>query len=470
MMDELARDGVGCYGGTGITPNIDALAGKGVRFTNAYTPSPICVPARASFQTGRYVFQNGCWSNAQPYSGKIQGWAHRLRAEGVKTVSIGKLHYRSTEDDNGYEEEILPLHVTNGEGWVHGLLRREDATCFDTSGYARDVGCGEDSYTQYDRNVRDESVAWLKRQGESETDQPWALFVSFLRPHYPLTCPKDALGLYNPDNLPPIRFDGAKAEYRHPAIRAARSYHDFDDHFRDEEARNLARACYFGLCSYVDGMVGQVLAQLDASGLAENTIIILTSDHGDMNGHRGFWTKMVMYEDAIGIPLIIAGPGLPNGKTCETQASLIDIYPTALQACGISPTSEETGLPAHSLMDLATQETNEERVVYSEYHDGGSITGFSMIRDQRWKYVHYAGFPPQLFDLESDPFERIDFGLSAEHAEIRSRLLARMCNEFDDPDAINERCFSEQAKRIAELGGISGIQSRMNYDHTPVKA
>ncbi len=468
MMDELSRDGVGCYGGTALTPNIDRLANAGTRFTNAYTPSPICVPARAAFQSGQHVYQNRCWSNAQPYCGEQGGWAHRLKAEGHDTVSIGKLHYRSSDDDNGYGREIMPLHVKDGIGWVHGLLRRQNHTCFSTRSYVADVGVGDDRYTAYDRRVRDEAVRWLRKDGIAARDKPWALFVSFLRPHYPLTCPKEWLDLYDPARLPPIRFDGAEIEYRHPVLSAFRTYNDYDDHFVDDAHRRLGRACYFGLCSFVDDLVGDVLRALEDSGAANETAIVLTADHGDMNGHRGLWTKMVMYEDSAGIPLILAGPGAPAG-VCSTPASLVDVHQTALEAAGVGLSGDDTALPGRSLYGLAAAPDDAGRAVFSEYHDGGAITGYMMIREGRWKYIAYAGgFAPQLFDLESDPDERHDLGLSNAHADVRAHLLARMTAAFGDPEDINARAFADQAARIEALGGVEGILSIENYDHTPV--
>lgn len=468
MTDEMSRDGVGCYDGTAITPNIDRLAARGTRFTRAYTPAPICVPARAAFQTGQYVFQNRCWSNSQPYHGAPAGWAHRLKDAGYETLSIGKLHYRSSEDDNGYQREIHPLHVKDGEGWVFGLLRRQDHTAYSAAGFADDRGPGEDGYSEYDRKVRDAAVAWLKEDAGHGRDQPWALFTSFLRPHYPLTCPREYYQLYDPASIPPPRFDGAVAEYRHPVLNSFRQYNNYDDFFPDAHAKQVARASYFGLCSFVDALIGDVLQALEESGQLDNTIVVLTSDHGEMNGHRGLWTKMVMYEDAVGIPLIIAGPGVNQGA-CNTQASLIDIHQTALECAGLELTEDDQSLPGRSLIELANSTDDPERVVFSEYHDGGAITGYMMIREGNWKYVAYAGFAPQLFDLENDPFERHDLGLSDSHAPIRARLHARMCREFGDPETISANAFADQAERIAELGGLDGIYRRTNFDHTPVE-
>ncbi len=467
MTDEQARDGVSCYGGVAQTPNIDRLAARGTQFENAYTPSPICVPARAAFQSGRYVYQNRCWSNAQPYCGDLPGWGHRLQAEGSETLSIGKLHYRGSEDNNGFTQELEPLYVRDGEGWVYGLLRRQDHTAYDSSGLAAHIGPGEDGYSDYDRRVRDRAVRWLKTEGARKRGDPWALFVSFLRPHYPLTCPKAYFDLYDPTRIPKARYAGYKTEFRHPVLNAFRSYNNYDDHF-DDVQRQVARASYFGLCSFVDDLIGDVLGALEQSGGMDDTVILFVSDHGELNGHHGLWTKMTMHEDSAGIPMILAGPGAPVGIS-RTQTSLVDVHQTVLEAAGLGETEEDQSLPGQSLFTTAVAADDPNRVVFSEYHDGGSITGYMMIRDGRWKYIAYAGFAPQLFDLGSDPFEQNDLGLSGAHRDVRRHLHNRMCREFGDPQTISDNAFADQARRIEALGGLDGIHARSNFDYTPVE-
>ncbi len=467
MTDEHSRDGVSCYGGVAQTPNIDRLAALGTRFDNAYTPSPICVPARAAFQSGRYVHQNRCWSNAEPYSGDPPGWGHRLQEEGHEVVSVGKLHYRSSKDNNGFTREIEPLHVVNGEGWVFGLLRRQDHTPYNTQSFASHTGPGEDEYSRYDRRVRDQAVHWLNTEGIAKRDKPWTLFVSFLRPHYPLTCPKTYFDMYDPQRIPKARYAGYKTEFRHPVLNAFRSYYSYDDHL-DDTQKQIARASYFGLCSFVDDLIGDVLRALEQNNSISDTSVIFVSDHGEMNGHHGLWTKMTMHEDSAGIPMIVAGAGAPAG-VCKTQTSLVDIHQTVLDATGVGETVKDQSLPGCSLFDIASAPDDPMRAVLSEYHDGGSITGFMMIREGKWKYTAYAGFASQLFDLANDPFEENDLGLSDDHRDIKEHLHKRLCREFGDPEVINKTAFSDQAKRIEELGGIGGIQSRDNYDHTPVE-
>lgn len=464
MADEHARGALGCYGHPLVrTPVLDLIAAEGTRFTQAYTPSPVCVPARAAFATGRQVFQTRCWSNAQPYRGQIPGWGQRLIAEGHDVIAIGKLHYRSSDDANGFSEEIMPLHVHDGIGFIQGLLRRQHQQ-FETAPFADEIGPGDDAYTDYDRRVAAHAVRWLREEAVATRDKPWVLFVSFLRPHYPLTCPKEFYDLYPLERITAPRFAGAEKEYAHPALAALRSYFNYDDHF-DDQSRRVARASYYGLCSFIDGLVGQILAALEASGRARDTAVLYTSDHGELIGEHGLWTKMAMYEEAVAIPLILSGAGAPTGVSAA-PVSLIDAQNTILEAAGVGLSEAERALPGRSLYASA-RAADTERAVFSEYHDGGAITGFFMLRLGRWKYVHYPGFASQLFDLEADPHEQDDLGLSPLHGDVRARCLAEM-RRIADPDAIDAQAFADQARRIAELGGCEAILASEAFDFTPV--
>ena len=466
MSDEHARSALGCYGHELVrTPVLDRLAATGTRFTRAYTPSPVCVPARAAFATGRHVFQTRCWSNAQPYAGQMPGWGHRLIEDGREVVSVGKLHYRSRDDDNGFSREIIPLHVRDGVGFIHGLLRRQHHV-FETAHFAHEIGPGEDDYSDYDRRIGEDAVKWLKEEGAAKRDKPWVLFVSFVRPHYPLTCPKDFYDLYPLERIAPPRFAGPEREFANPVLAAFRSYYDYDDHF-DDHGRLVARASYYGLCSFVDDLVGRVLGALEDIGQDKETAVIYTSDHGELIGEHGLWTKMAMYEDSVGIPLILGGAGAPVG-VCDTPVSLIDAHQTILEAAGLALCEADLALPGRSLYRLAAEPEDPGRPVFSEYHDGGAITGFFMLRRGRWKYVVYPGFAPQLFDLDSDPFEQTDLSHSRAHAEVRPECHRAMC-EIGDPDVLNAQAFADQARRIEELGGVEAILAIESFDFTPVE-
>ena len=178
MSDEHSCSVMGAYGNTLVhTPTLDSLAARGVRFDSAYTPSPICIPARASFATGTQVFQHRCWSSAEPYYGQHQSWMHRLRDRGHQVVSIGKLHYRAAADDTGFSEQILPMYLANnGAGWPQGLQRRPMATFPGAVEMASLLGPGETDYTRYDRDITAAAVKWLG-QLPSKDELPCVVFL-----------------------------------------------------------------------------------------------------------------------------------------------------------------------------------------------------------------------------------------------------------------------------------------------------
>ena len=461
--DEHARSALGCYGHPLVTtPTLDKLAGLGTRFTRAYTPSPICVPARACLATGTPVHENRCWSSAQPYRGQQESWMHRLRSGGHAVVSVGKLHYRSAEDDNGFSEEIMPMYLANeGKGWPQGLIRDPLPGFDETVEMAREAGQGESTYTEYDRRIAEAAEGWLDRYPRRIRDKPWALFVSFVSPHYPLSAPPEFYDLYARRDLPPT----IPARSEHPVITEMASFWDYDAHF-DGEARDRGRRGYYGLCSFLDDNCRRVLEALEDSGAARDTLVVYLSDHGEMLGNHGFWGKSVMYEDSVGIPMILSGQGVAKGVN-DTPVSLTDIAATVEHEIGLKRPAATEPWQSRPLQSFI--ETPEpEREILSEYHDGGSPTGFYMIRQGRWKYVCYAGdYPPQLFDLDADPDELHDLGSDPAHertVETMDRHLAAIL----DPEEVNAQAFADQAALIEDFGGAEAILAMPGFNHTPV--
>jgi choline-sulfatase len=467
MSDEHNRRVLGCYGNDLVrTPNIDTLAARGTRFSDAYTNCPICVPARASFATGRYVHQIRNWDNGHPYDGRIPGWGHRLMAEGHRVISIGKLHYRNTNDQNGFDEEIMPMHVLNGIGDAVGLMRSPPLERPNARLLAAEVGRGQSTYTEYDRDITAEACRWLLEEAPKHIERPWVLFVSLVCPHFPLKAPDSFYDMYPHECVPwPIQRE-PEAQPKHPVLEAIRRIQNYDDYFRDDDHRREAIAAYYGMVSYLDDNIGQVLGALETNGLSESTRVIYTSDHGDNLGARMFWGKAVMYEESAGVPLIMAGPDIPEGHVACHPVTLVDIYPTVIEAVGQELTAEEESeLPGHSLFDIAAGSVLD-RTPLVEYHAATSITGCFMIRVGKWKYVHYEGYPPQLFDLEADPFEAVDLADDPAHADIVSVCYQRL-RAVVDPTLANAQAFSDQEAKIESLGGLEAVISRGNYPYTP---
>ena len=357
------------------------------------------------------------------------------------------------------------MHVVNELGWVKGLLR-DPLPAYDegTRELSAQVGAGDTDYTRYDRKICNAACDWIEQHGVEQT-KPWVLFTSFVSPHYPLQAPKSFHDLYAPNDVGTSRSPHTRPD--HSVLKAIYRFYDYDRHFNDS-SRLAARTGYYGLCSFVDHLVGRVLETLDNCGLTDSTRIIYTSDHGELLGNHGMWTKMLMYEESAGIPLIVSGPGIPAGKSVSTPVSLVDCHPTIVESVGATVAEERTPRPGRSLVALADG-AKPERTILSEYHDGGAPTGYFMVRENEWKYVHYVGADPQLFNLHDDPFEENDLGCDAGHRGVRSDCEAAL-RAILDPDAVNRLAFSDQARRIEALGGREAIlqMSDQAFGFTPL--
>lgn len=470
LSDEHNKRVLGCYGHPMIqTPNLDKLAARGTRFTSAYTNCPICVPARASFATGRYVHEHRCWDNAIAYDGKLPSWGHRLMEQGHHAVSIGKLHYASGDDAkrNGFNEEILPMHIVNGVGDLLGLIRDELPRRKGAANLGPEAGPGESDYTRYDRAIVEETVKWLTNEAPKHKAKPWAMYVGFVAPHFPLIAPQAFYDLYPVDKVPFPDMYAHDQRPRHPFTDAMRKSMCFDEPF-DEPMVRRAIAAYFGLTSFMDDNVGKILRALEELGELANTRIVYTSDHGDNLGTRGMWGKSTMYEESAGIPMIAAGPDIPAGRVCDTPVTLADAFPTYVQSAGAKLAPADTTLPGTSLIDIANG-VAPKRFILSEYHAAASITGTSMIRcgeNNRYKYVHYAGLPPMLFDLKTDPFERKDLGRDVQYANVVAdceKALRTVVN----PDTADRNAHADQAEAIARNGGKDAILGKGTFRYSP---
>lgn len=467
MSDEHSRKVVGCYGHPMVrTPNMDRLAARGALFNNAYCNCPICVPSRASFATGRYVHEISYWDNAHPYEGAVAGWGHRLQESGHRVVSIGKLHYRDAADPAGFDEEIIPLHVVGGIGDLNQLVRDEMTPRASAKKMAYEAGAGETSYTAYDREITRRAAKWIREQARMWRDKPWVLFVSFVCPHFPLTAPEEFFDLYPPERLPRPKLYGKDERPDHPAIRDFATSSNYDDYF-DEDYLKRAIAGYLGLVSFVDHNIGAVLEALEDAGLMGETHILYTSDHGDNLGARGLWGKSVMYEESVGVPLIMAGPEVPAGRVCDTPVSLVDCYPTILEAVGEGgiARADASDRPGRPLLAIA-EGAERGRAVFSEYHAVSSRTGHFMVRDGRHKLVHYPGYRPQLFDLSADPEELRDLGDDPAGAEARRTMEAKL-RAICDPDEVDRRAKADQGAKIAAFGGKEEIRKRKWGGYSP---
>ncbi len=452
MSDEHNPAFMGCSGHPFIkTPNLDALAARGARFPNAYTPSPICVPARAAFATGHRVHQTRHWDNAMPYVGDPQGWGHVLQQRGINVESIGKLHYRNEEDPVGFDAEHIPMHVVGGHGMVWASIRDPYLPVAGRKRMLGDrIGMGESPYTSYDRSVTARTLQWLR--AAAERGQPFVLYVGLVAPHFPLIAPQEFFSLYDARQIPEAKLHPKNGYERHPWVQAYAAFERSEETFQDEGERVDAFLAYYGLCSFLDSNVGRIVDELAALGLAESTHVIYTSDHGDNVGARGLWGKSTLYQESVGIPMILAGPDVTS-TVCETPVDLLDLYPTLLQAVGVDPSQHMGSRPGKSLFAIAAQPADKRRAILSEYHAAGSNTAGFMLRKGPWKYHHYVRFEPELFNLDSDPGELHDLAGDPAYSDVLADMKAALyaiCN----PEDVDRQAKADQAAMIERLGGV----------------
>jgi choline-sulfatase len=411
--------------------------------------------------TVRYVHQIGHWDNAFPYHGATPSWHHRLREQDVYVASIGKLHFRCNEDDNGFHEEIDPMHVAEGIGEVISCLRERAPLRQGREGI-RKAGPGQSSYLRYDASNADQACRWLGTHAGDE--KPWALFLSFVNPHPPFVAPPELYELYRTEEMPlPTQWQPDEWP-DHPALDYFRRYFGWRPPFSAAEICNAVHT-YYAMCTYLDQKIGQLLQALEAHGLVERTRVIYTSDHGAMMGARGLFGKFTLYDEAAAIPFLVAGPDVPDGKVVNTPISLVDCYPTILEAVGVEPAPGDGDLPGKTLWPLL-HEPDHTRTVFSEYHAAGSRHGAYMIYDGRYKYIHYTYDPPHLFDLQDDPHEIHDLAADTVYAPIRRAMEARL-RSLLDPEAVDAQAKMEQRRKVEDFGGEEAVLRR-GLSNSPV--
>jgi choline-sulfatase len=428
MSDQHQGKASGCYGHDfAVTPNIDRLAARGTRFTTAYTNSAICVPARAVIATGRHIFESEYWCNAHPYDGRIKSWHHLLAENGSSATSIGKLHFRNETDPTGFAEQVIPMHVVEGKGDLRSCIKRPMAEPMKSSVSMTNIGPGESPYTKYDHDIADRTCDWLRAKAENAGDDPFFLFTSFVCPHPPYIAPPEFYDLYPNDKIPTPKLSDPDA-VTHPWIYKMERNRNYND-FLTEESRRVLLSSYYGCISYLDHNIGRVLDCLDECGLRD-------------------------------------GPSIPEGKVSTTPVTLLDVAPTILDAAGLSDLPEAQDLPGRSMIEVAQADSDPDRVAFCEYYAAAADRAAFMIRKGKYKYIHYVGYEPELFDLEADPEELESLAADPAYKTVVDDYHAILCG-IVDPDAADEAAYAAQTALVDANGGREALITRGKYEGTP---
>ena len=434
MSDQHTRGAMGCAGDPVIrTPSLDRLTAQGMRFRNAYCPSPLCVPSRMSFMTGRSPSRNQVWTNQSTLSSTIPTWAHSLSLAGYDTALIGRMHFLGPDQRHGFMErpigEDTARHIGAPELGGPRYTRLPHATAGQSRASFEYAGRGHSFYQHYDADVTHHACRFLRERAGSP--KPFAAVAGFILPHCPYIGPKSAFDYYYERLGVDVEAGDVPACIRSIRDRKQRGL----EPPATEHQLRVARAAYYAMIEFMDANIGRILDALDETGLADNTLVVYCSDHGDMMGHHGLWSKKVFYERAAGVPLVARLPGLTTpGTTSDSLCSLIDLAPTFAQLAG----ADEMDVDGTSLLRLLSGEEDPARVATSEVADvnGGRFEWVGkMIRRGPWKLWQHQtidghDYPPVLFNLQDDPCESRDRAADPECAGLLAELQALLQQDW----------------------------------------
>ncbi|MEM1340879.1 MAG: sulfatase-like hydrolase/transferase [Pseudomonadota bacterium] len=506
MCDQLRFDYLSCAGHKTLqTPNIDKIAARGVRFTNAYVQSPICGPSRMSCYTGRYVSSHGATANFVPLRVGEKNIGDYLKPLGVRPILVGKTHMMPDREgmarlgidpdsevglhhrEAGFEpferdDGVFPDKMMKAQPRYNDYLRDKGHTGSNPwhwsansvqtaegvrSGFYNDIAdrpanvAEEDSETPYMTRRAMDFLA------EDDGETPWLLHLSYIKPHWPYIAPAPYNEMYGPADIQaPIRSD-VEREEPNPLMRQFMERIAGQTFGRDEAIEKVVPT-YMGLIKQIDDQLGVLFAFMEERGLMDNTTIVLTSDHGDYLGDHWMGDKDYFHDPSVKVPLIIADPDPAmdgtRGTTCDALVQAIDLLPTFIENFGGTPPAHQ--IDGRSLRPLLTGEASQvNELVVSEYdyHQqvfapetdrGPRDCRIYMALTETWKYIYAPGFAPVLFDRKSDPNEFVDLGLSREHEDVRRDMHARLADwalqyrqreTYSDEMAARFTAFEEKA-------------------------
>ena len=423
------------------TPALTRLARMGTTFTNAYCPSPLCMPSRSAFLSGHRVFQLQTYGNCNVFPSDHPSYGKVLAAQGVHTVHIGKTDVYEHSSKLGFTEMIAPGdRKPPGDVWVS--RRNPFDVQQESEGRKGGYGVRPDPF-KADTTLVNTALDWLSRTAPG-LKQPWTLAINIGKPHFPHYVTQELWDMYAEHaDLPAYRGDAETA--RHPFAMDLRKFFGTDA-IGEEQVRNLRRG-YYGCVTWVDRQLGRILDALDSSGRLRDTVVAYTSDHGEMLGKFGMWWKRSLYEDSVRIPMIVAGPGFETGRRVSTPVDLHDLQASIFAATGARRPKEWCGRALQSLTG-----NDPRRVVFAEFQGGGTRASAFLIRQGRWKLLHNCGAPHQLFDLDADPDELTN--VAERRADVFRRLekeLRRIC----DPEAENRRADEYADRQMRAIGRAS---------------
>ena len=416
-------------------PHLKALSARSARFANAYTTSPLCLPARASFAAGQLPSRTRVYDNAAEFSAAIPTFAHHLRRAGYYTCLSGKMHFVGPDQLHGFEERLTTDIYPADFGWTPDYRKPGERIDWWYHNLGSVTGAGVAETTnqlEYDDEVAfcaRQKLYELARESDGAERRPWCLMVSFTHPHDPYVARRRFWDLHEgcahlEPTVGPIAFDAQDPHSRR--LMLACDYGRFN--VTADDVRRSRRA-YFANVSYLDEKVGELVDVLGRTRMLDDTVTVFCADHGDMLGERGLWFKMNFFEGSARVPLMVAGPGIAAG-THRAPVSNLDLTATFCELAGVAEEEVAPWTDGESLMPPIAGSARTAPV-FMEYAAEGSYAPLVAIREGDWKYVRCALDPEQLFNLATDPHELKNLACDPAHAATLAKFRAAADARWD---------------------------------------
>ena len=470
MADQLAPQFTSAYGhAVAKTPHLDALAMRGRRFDAAYCNSPLCAPSRFAFMSGQLISRIAAYDNASEFRASVPTFAHYLKMLGYRTCLSGKMHFVGPDQKHGFEDRVTTDIYPADFAWTPDWEAHDERIdkWYHNMQTVKESGLANATYQiDYDDEVGFAARRWLfdyardKAQGRT---QPFALVASFIHPHDPYVARPEWWDLYADDEIdmpefvPPLEQQDPFSRRLMDGIEA--SYVPLSE----EEVRRARRA-YLANVSYFDSKIGELVKTLEETGELDNTVVVVTADHGDMLGERGLWYKMNFFEHSARVPLVMAGPGVVPG-VAENACSLVDLLPTFVEIAGGDSALLGEPIDGRSLMPLARGEEDPVDEAIGEYCAEMTPWPVVMIRRGAMKYIHCAIDPPQLYDLARDSLETTNVAADPAYHNVASAFAAEVENRWDS-DKLRADVMATQRSRRA-LHAAMEVGAGEHWDYNP---
>jgi choline-sulfatase len=449
MYDQLTPSALGCYGHPATrAPHIDRLAASGVVFDAAYTNSPLCTPARYCLMTGQLPSATRGYDNAAYLASTVPTFAHYARRAGYRTALAGKMHFVGPDQLHGFEERRTTDIYPADFGWTPDWRAPDERIDWWYHNMDSVTGAGVAEVTNqllFDDETGYHATRALHDLARTSDERPFLLVASFTHPHDPYVARREYWDRYEGVDIPlPATSAADVALDAHSARLRVVSAMDRST-VTDDDVRRARRA-YLANISYVDDWTGRLLDTLTALGVADDTVVVLLADHGDMLGERGLWYKMNFFEPSARIPLVVHAPQRFTARRVPTPVSLVDVLPTILELAGGSASDAVEPLAGASLLPLCAGESPAERTVVGEYTAEGACAPLVMLRRGTLKFVHCPVDPDQLYDLANDPHERVNLAGDAGWADTVAAFRAEVAERWDLRQ-LHAAVLQDQARR-----------------------